>query len=169
MGFEKPLMHYQIIAYVFGNWPSLAVTKYGLQKVSSVSNEDVCKFVYNNFHTYNGLTSFATESEAINLMRKTHLTLINNGNIDLHKIILSSVNMMKSFLDIMDDLGSELKELNHYANICNLPVHHSFGMLWDLNHDMFVFKISNADKPYIRRGLLSTLNSIFDPMRFVGT
>lgn len=67
-------------------------------------------------------------------------------------------------IDLMDDLGSELKELNHCANICNLPVHHSFGMLWDLNHDMFVFKISNAEKPYTLRGHLSTLNGSFDPM-----
>nr|XP_034331661.1 uncharacterized protein LOC117690928 [Crassostrea gigas] len=40
-------------------------------------------------------------------------------------------------------------------------------MQWDLNCDMFVFKISNAEQPYTRRGLLSTMNSIFDPMGFI--
>lgn len=97
-------------------------------------------------------------------MRKTQATLKNNGNIRLHKIASNSVNVMKSFP--IDDLGSELKELNHCADI-NLPVQHSLGMLWNLNCDMFVFKFSNAGKPYTRRGLLSTMNSIFDPMGFI--
>ncbi|XP_052706713.1 uncharacterized protein LOC128182142 [Crassostrea angulata] len=98
-------------------------------------------------------------------MRKTQATLKNNGNICLHKIASNSVNVMKSFP--IDDLGSDLKELDHCADICNLPVQHSLGMQWDLNCDMFVFKISNAEKPYTRRGLLSTMNSIFDPMGFI--
>ncbi|XP_052688921.1 uncharacterized protein LOC128167316 [Crassostrea angulata] len=163
--FEKPLIQYRMKAHVFGNTPSPAVATYGLRKASSVGDDDVRKFVYNNFYVDDGLTSLATESEAINLMRKTQATLKNNGNIRLHKIASNSVNVMKSFP--IDDLGSDLKELNHCADICNLPVQHSLGMHWDLNCDMFVFKISNAEKPYTRRGLLSTMNSIFDPMGFI--
>ncbi|XP_052704714.1 uncharacterized protein LOC128180620 [Crassostrea angulata] len=163
--FEKPLIQYRMKAHVFGNTPSPAVATYGLRKASSVGDDDVRKFVYNNFYVDDGLTSLATESEAINLMRKTQATLKNNGNIRLHKIASNSVNVMKSFP--IDDLGSDLKELNHCADICNLPVQHSLGMQWDLNCDMFVFKISNAETPYTRRGLLSTMNRIFDPMGFI--
>lgn len=79
--FEKPLIQYRMKAHIFGKTPSPAVATYGLRKASSVGDDDVRKFVYNNFYVDDGLTSLATESEAINLMRKTQATLKNNGNI----------------------------------------------------------------------------------------
>ncbi|XP_061185011.1 uncharacterized protein LOC133193026 [Saccostrea echinata] len=163
--FQKPLIQYRMKAHVFGNTPSPAVATYGLHKASAVGDCDVRKFVYNNFYVDDGLTSLPTEAEAVTLMKKTQAALKENGNIRLHKIISNSVNVMKSFPT--DDLGSDLKELNHSTDMCNLPVQHSLGMLWDLNSDMFVFKISNAEKPCTRRGFLSTLNSVFDPVGFI--
>ncbi|XP_061193749.1 uncharacterized protein LOC133201979 [Saccostrea echinata] len=145
--------------------PSPATATYGLHKASAVGDCDVRKFVYNNFYVDDGLTSLPTEAEAVTLMKKTQATLKENANIRLHKIISNSVNVMKSFP--ADDLGSDLKELNHSKDMCNLPAQHSLGMLWDLNSDMFVFKISNVEKPCTRRGLLSTLNSVFDPVGFI--
>ncbi|XP_062603438.1 uncharacterized protein LOC134265202 [Saccostrea cucullata] len=163
--FQKPLIQYRMKAHVFGNTPSPAVATYGLHKASDSGDSDVRKFVYDNFYVDDGLTSLPTEAEAVTLMKKTQATLKENGNIRLHKIISNSVNVMKSFPS--DDLGSDLKELNHSTDMCNLPVQHSLGMLWDLNSDMFVFKISNTEKPCTRRGLLSTLNSVFDPVGFI--
>ena len=58
-----------------------------------------------------------------------------------------------------------MKDLN--LNADTLPVHLSLGLTWDLNNDNFVFKITDEEKPLTRRGLLSNVNSIFDPIGFV--
>ncbi|XP_055997103.1 uncharacterized protein LOC130047012 [Ostrea edulis] len=69
---------------------------------------------------------------------------------------------MKAFR--MDDLEKNLKNFNVYET---LPVQHNLGMIWDLNKDMFMFQIADNEKPLTKRGLLSTMNSLFDPLGFI--
>lgn len=40
-------------------------------------------------------------------------------------------------------------------------------MNWSLKSDTFTFEIATDAKPFTRRGVLSTINSIFDPLGFV--
>lgn len=43
----------------------------------------------------------------------------------------------------------------------------SLGLCWDINTDTFTFKAAVSDKRFTRRGVLSTVNSLFDPLGFV--
>jgi hypothetical protein len=43
----------------------------------------------------------------------------------------------------------------------------SLGLSWDLHSDKFIFRLNDNEKPATRRGLLSTINSIFDPLGFI--
>ncbi|XP_038845403.1 uncharacterized protein LOC120044802 [Salvelinus namaycush] len=43
----------------------------------------------------------------------------------------------------------------------------SLGLNWDLRTDTFTFKVAKDEKPFTRRGVLSTLNSLYDPLGFV--
>lgn len=47
-----------------------------------------------------------------------------------------------------------------------LPVQRSLGLCWDIDADAFTFKVAFSDKPFTRRGVLSTVNSLFDPLGF---
>ncbi|XP_069105120.1 uncharacterized protein [Argopecten irradians] len=49
----------------------------------------------------------------------------------------------------------------------DLPLQNSLGLVWDLNTDKFVYKVSLEDKPATRRGILSTINGLYDPLGFV--
>ena len=40
-------------------------------------------------------------------------------------------------------------------------------MNWDLQTDTFTFSVSDDTKPYTRRGVLSTVNSTYDPLGLV--
>ncbi|XP_064122452.1 uncharacterized protein LOC135226673 [Macrobrachium nipponense] len=40
----------------------------------------------------------------------------------------------------------------------------ALGMLWDLKEDSFKFSIELKDNPFTRRGLLSTISSLYDPL-----
>ena len=70
---------------------------------------------------------------------------------------------MKAFPD--DDLGSNLKNLSFDKS--QLPQQRSLGVGWNLNSDSFFFTVNTRDRPFTRRGILSTVNSIFDPLGFL--
>ena len=40
----------------------------------------------------------------------------------------------------------------------------SLGLCWEIASDAFTFQVSVGDKPFTRRGVLSTINSVFDPL-----
>ncbi|XP_048771134.2 uncharacterized protein LOC125677163 [Ostrea edulis] len=109
-----------------------------------------------------GLISLPSASEAVNLMKKILATLRENGHIRIHKIASNSVDVMEAFP--MNDLIKNLKNFN----VCEtLPVQHNLGMVWDLNKYMFVIQIADNEKPLTKRVLLSTVDSLFDPLGFI--
>lgn len=48
-----------------------------------------------------------------------------------------------------------------------LPVQSSLGLCWDIDSDTFTFRVAVSDKPFTHRGVLSMVNSLFDPLGFV--
>lgn len=44
------------------------------------------------------------------------------------------------------------------------PTQRSLGLLWEIKNDTFTYSASTINKPFTRRGVLSTVNSIFDPL-----
>ena len=43
----------------------------------------------------------------------------------------------------------------------------ALGVAWDVQSDSFVIKVVLQDRPFSKRGVLSTINSIFDPLGMV--
>ncbi|XP_061759975.1 uncharacterized protein LOC133554813 [Nerophis ophidion] len=43
----------------------------------------------------------------------------------------------------------------------------SLGLNWNLMSDTFIFMVGNEEKPFTRRGILSTVNGIYDPLGFI--
>ena len=48
-----------------------------------------------------------------------------------------------------------------------LPPQSSLGVLWDVEKDAFIFRVILPEKPYTRRGVLSVVNSVYDPFGVV--
>jgi len=48
-----------------------------------------------------------------------------------------------------------------------LPCERALGTRWDVETDTFGFKISLKDKYFTRRGILSIVSSIYDPLGLV--
>ena len=161
--FDSPLIEYRMRVHVFGNSPSPSIATYGLRKTVANADEDVKAFVSDDFYVDDALTSLPTSSEAVDLMLRTQASLKDEGRIRLHKIASNSADVMSAFP--VEDLEKNLKCLTLGED--TLPLQHSLGMSWDLNDDCFVFSVIEDDKPYTRRGLLSTVNSLFDPVGFI--
>ncbi|XP_061170421.1 uncharacterized protein LOC133179742 [Saccostrea echinata] len=164
---EEDLAEYKMKVHVFGNSPSPAVATYGLRKVAEISSkafgEDVKLFVERDFYVDDGLTSLCEEVSAVDLIKRTQQALLNEGNLRLHKIVSNSRAVMNSFES--RDLAKGLEDVDIGAE--ELPVQRSLGICWNLNSDSFLFLVSADEKPFTRRGVLSTINSIFDPLGFL--
>lgn len=101
--------------------------------------------------------------EVIDLMRRLQKALDEEGKIRLHKIVSNVQEVMDAFPP--DDLGKDIKDfsIGDYDNL----VQHSLGLAWNLSSDCFIFQKPDANVPFTRRGILSKVNSIFDPIGFL--
>ena len=60
------------------------------------------------------------------------------------------------------------KEVKSIAFACDdFPVERALGVQWCVQSDSFGFRIVISSKPFTRRGVLSTVSSIFDPLGFI--
>ncbi|XP_068227672.1 uncharacterized protein [Palaemon carinicauda] len=164
---DNDLVEYRMRVHVFGNSTSPAVATLGLRKTAQASGKDfgnqVTQFVLRNFYVDDGLTSCTTKEEAINLIKDTQKALAMYGNLRLHKIASNSEEVMKAFP--ANDLASNLKDLDLEAD--SKPLKNSLGLSWDVNTDQFLFQLSSENKPITRRGILSMVNIIYDPLGFL--
>ncbi|XP_062585397.1 uncharacterized protein LOC134247072 [Saccostrea cucullata] len=154
------LIEYRMTAHVFGNSPSPAIATYGLRKTVENADLDVKDFVNRNFYVDDGLISLPSETDAISLMKRTQSTMQSEGKLRLHKITSNKRTVMDAFDP--SDHGENLKEIDS-----DDTVHRSLGLCWSLNDDTFRFTIPAEEKPFTRRGLLSHVNSLFDPLGFI--
>ena len=85
------------------------------------------------------------------------------GRLHLHKFVSNSREVMQTVP--MDDRAKTVKELNLLHD--DLPIERALGLQWCIESDTFGFRITFADKPCTRRGLLSTVMSLYDPLGFI--
>lgn len=161
---EQPIVEYRMTVHVFGNSPSPAVATYGLRRASEdqEKRDNTTKhLVEHHFYVDDGLVSLPSSTEAISVIQKAQETLASS-NLRLHKIASNDITVMKAFSK--EDLAKGLKDLDLGAD--SPPMQRSLGISWDIATDEFTFQVSTAEKPYTRRGVLSIINSLYDPLGF---
>ena len=97
------------------------------------------------------------------MLRKTQHVLDKESKLRLHKVASNSQEVLSAVP--AEDLASDLKKVDFLQE--KLPSHYSLGLCWDINRDAFIFKITPDEKLSTRRGILSTINSLFDPLGFL--
>lgn len=148
---------------MFGNSPSPSIAIYGLRKCSESADQDVQDFIQRHFYVDDGLISVDSSEEMISLLKRTQTTLLEAGNIQLHKFASNSEEVMSALPT--EDLAQDLKDLD--LDTGGIQLQRSLGLYWDLQHECFTYRLSEDIKPFTCRGVLSTLNSVYDPFGFV--
>ena len=113
------------------------------------------------FSEQDGLKSFTTTEEAIATIKNTQ-AMCASANLRLHKFASNSKPVLES---IPKDRMNDLKDLDLRHD--TLRIQHSLGTYWCIESDTLGFHIQLKDKPSTRRGLLSTVCSVYDPLRIV--
>ncbi|XP_023930308.1 uncharacterized protein LOC106157407 [Lingula anatina] len=160
---KKEIIEYRMRVHVFGNTPSPAVATYGLRKAVEHADEDVKHFVTKNFYVDDALITGSDSESLTDLVKRTQKVLWENGRIRLHKIASNSPDVVNAFPT--EDREKTLMNLDLFTE--ELPTQASLGISWNMDKDCFGFSLFIPERPFTKRGILSTINSIFDPLGFL--
>ena len=157
------IVEYRMTVHIFGNTSSPAIATFGLRKTAEVGEtefgSDAKEFVDNDFYVDDGLKSVPNSQQAIDLLQRTQ-AMLATGNLRLHKISSNNPKVTDAFPP--DDRATDLRDLD--LNHVSAPVQRSLGVSWDLTADAFTFTVKAGNKPFTKRGVLSIINSLYDPL-----
>jgi hypothetical protein len=157
---------FRMTVHLFGATSSPGCANYGLRKIADDNADEfgleVANFVKKDFYVDDGLKSVTTVPEAVSLIHNTK-DLLARGGLRLHKFVSNSKDVLATIAP--EDRATGLKDLNFPDD--RLPVERTLGTHWCIESDSFQLRITLQDKPFTRRGILSTVSSIYDPLGFV--
>ena len=163
---DGPLVEYRMGVHIFGATSSPACANYALRRAaedgSTKYGAEVVNTVYNNFYMDDLLKSVAGEPEAIKLANNLR-KICHEGGFKLNKWVSNSRNVLQSIPE--EDRSKEVKVIDLDKD--NLPSDRALGILWSPQSDRFGFQISVKERPATRRGILSVVSSVYDPLGFI--
>ena len=160
---DQPPEEFRMRVHLFGGASSPSCANFALRKTAEDNKEEfdpvAIETVNKNFYVDDCLKSTATEAEAIHLSSQLR-QLLAKGGFRLTKWISNSKEVMESLPE--SERAVSLKELVFGRTV----VERALGLQWNVVSDQFGFKIVVKERPFTRRGILSTVCSIYDPLGF---
>ncbi len=173
---DNKLSQFRAKVHVFGNCSSPAVATFCLRKAAEIGKDEklpqtrLCNstqqseiikkaqnYIARNFYVDDGLGTANSVDEAIAVIEASR-ALLARTNIRLHKIMCTDNDVTNAFPPTERAHKQEEFAFN------DENTQRALGVAWNTTTDAFVMKIDISPKPFTRRGLLSTVNSIFDPL-----
>lgn len=154
---------FRMNVHLFGATSSPSCANFALRKCAEdnahLFQQDTIDKVLHCFYVDDCLVATANEKEALRLFHDL-LSLCSKGGFKLTK-------WMSNRRAVMDVIPLELRakdmknlDLDHDV----LPVERVLGVQWCIQSDIFKFKITVQERPPTRRGILSIVSSIYDPL-----
>ena len=165
-GATGPPLTYQMLVHVFGAVSSPATCLFAMNRAveeTKAQFPEAERLVKSSFYVDNMLTSFETESEALNGARQVHAALATRG-FNLTQWMASS----RKLLNELKPFGLAAPTLN--IDFDELPTERTLGILWDSNTDSYVFKVLfKVDRSTVpcKSDFLSIISRVYDPLGFV--
>jgi len=152
--------------HLFGATSSPGCSNFSLKSTANDNERETgsraANFLREDFYVDDGLKSVPSVDKAVQLIKDTKEMCKRRG-FRLHKFISNSKDVISSVP--LEDRAEEIKNIDLDQDV--LPIERALGIQWCIENDCFNFRIMLKDKPCTRRVMLSTVNSIFDPLGFV--
>nr|XP_054587464.1 uncharacterized protein LOC129152993 [Nothobranchius furzeri] len=156
---------YRLKVHLFGAASSPGCANFGLKHLAAQGQgrfkENVIRFIQRNFYVDDGLASVSTEKEAIQLVKDSR-DLCATGKLRLHKFVSNSEQVLAS---IPEEERATTKTQDMSLSLPHIE--RALGVEWCVSSDTFKFRVQVKANPLTRRGVLSTVASIYDPLGFI--
>ncbi|WP_204107600.1 hypothetical protein, partial [Streptococcus dysgalactiae] len=157
-------VEYQMTRHPFGATSSPFCANFALRRTAIDFGKrydlSVIEAVEQNFYVDDCLVSFATAQEAIRFSTQLN-ELMKLGGFQLKQWVTNSDEVLK-FLPDADAATTTVR-----MPVPQQEIQRALGIDWNVKNDAFVFHFQTTDKPLTRRGILSTVSSLFDPLGLI--
>ncbi|XP_053398030.1 uncharacterized protein LOC128556553 [Mercenaria mercenaria] len=162
---SKPPKTYCMQVHLFGATSSPSCAAYALKRTASDNAKrfppEVVDTVNRNFYVDDCLKSVASEEKAAMLAA------------DLQKLMQMGGFRLTKWISNRRQVLDTIPESERAPTVVSLdpddilPCERALDVNWNVNDDKITFKIKIADKPLTRRGILSIVSAIYDPLGLV--
>lgn len=161
--FTCDMEEYRMNVHPFGAVSSPGCASYALLKMAednvSWFISPVIDTIKHNFYVDDCLKSVSTEQEAVNMV-KALTDICKNGGFTLTKWISNSRKVLQTVSREHRAKKWETLDLDRDQ----LPMERALGLEWCVETDSFKFRLALKERPCTRRGVLSVISSIYDPI-----
>ena len=161
---SKPLETYRMNVHLFGAVSSPSIANFALRQTAEDNcqryDREVTQTIRNNFYVDDCLTSTATVEEAIKLISDLREACAQGG-FSFTKWVSNSREVLASIPE--HHRAKQFKELD----LDKEPIERALGIEWNTESDSFAIKVAIKDRALTRRGILSMVSSIYDPLGFL--
>ncbi|CAG2206251.1 unnamed protein product [Mytilus edulis] len=151
--------------HLFGATSSPSCAAYALKKTAIDNGElfetEIASTVERNFYVDDLLKSVDTEERAVQLATDLR-EIMKRGGFRLTKWLSNSKVVINEIPNSERAPSVEILKSN-----TALPTDRALGVIWDVNDDAIKYKVKLEEKPLTRRGITSTVSSIFDPLGLI--
>ena len=159
---KKPVER-RMTVHLFGAASSPSCAAFALSYATASFENEYSQSAVNvvkcNFYVDDMLMSAPSENEALEIIQEVKKMLLRSG-FELAKWI-SSLHSITHQMREKED--AKTSKVIPGSNVKQKVL----GVVWDIQSDEFVVKINVPDRPFAKRGMLSGLHSIYDPLGFV--
>ena len=156
---------HQMLVHLFGAVSSPSCAGCALRQVAkdnpTLASKEALDFIPRNFYVDDWLISVDKPHHATHLTEEVCSLLVSRGFL-LTKLSSDNEEVSKSFLN-----ENEVSSMTTNLDLDKSTLQKTLGLMWNKQTDCFVFKTNIKKKPINRRGILSMLNQVFDPIGFV--
>ena len=164
--YDTEPQEYRMTVHLFGAVSSPGCANFGLNKAADDGEAEfgtaAANFVRHNFYVDDGITSVPTVEEGVKLVKNT-VQLCASKGLRLHKFVSNSSDVLETVAPKERAIEAESLRLDHEQHM----IERTLGLEWCVRQDCFQFKIVLKDRPPTRRGILSTVYSLYDPLGFL--
>ncbi|XP_038131095.1 uncharacterized protein LOC119776626 [Cyprinodon tularosa] len=157
---------YRMTSHLFGGVWSPSAASFALKRCASdhahLYDADTISTVERNFYVDDCLKSLDSPEQAIHLAAQL-VDLLKQGGFRLTKWTSNSAKVLESIP--AEERADQAPSLDMDGDP---SLERALGLLWDTKNDIITFIVKVKEKPSTKRGLLSTISSIYDPLGFVG-
>jgi hypothetical protein len=152
--------------HIFGAKSSPGCANFGLKQLAKDNvdiSADASAFLQRDFYVDDGLQARDTVEDAANVLGKAR-EICERGGLRLHKIISNSKDLLARFPD-SEVTSAKATDLSVPSTV--LAVERTLGLQWCTDNDTLGFSNETRLGSTTRRGVLSTIASLFDPLGFL--
>ena len=160
----ETVSEFQMTTHIFGATDSPSCANYCLKRVAQDNKDCASKAavdaIENDFYVDDFVKSVSTEEEAKMLVGEV-TSLLEKSGFHLTKWMSNNREVLSTIPE--EERSKPLINLD----LDKLPVQRTLGVHWNVEEDVFSFKIHEPSKPSTKRGILSAISSLYDPIGFI--